>query len=144
MKDNVVHIGNGTDLLREVPAAPKYFSKEAAKHWKIMGGILAKTDRLKETYLSALEVYSEAMAQWQFALTEIRTANKEKHGSGYVQKFNSGASNVSVYVTLKDKAEDSILKCCKIFGLDPKSEKELKTESGQYNLFEELLRQKTN
>lgn len=139
-----VHIGKGKDTLNEVPKAPVYLSDDAKKHWHEMGSVLAKNDLLKEKFLAALQVYAEAMAQWEFALREIKKCNKEKFGSGYIQKFASGASNVSVYVTLKDKAEESILKCCKIFGLDPKSEKDLKAtgDAGQFSLFEELMKSK--
>jgi phage terminase small subunit len=107
-----------------------------------MGNILAKDELIKEKYLPALEIYAEAQSQFQFAITEIKKANQDKFGSGYFQKFTSGAMNISVYVTLKEKAEDSILKCCKLFGLDPKSEKELKLDTGQMDLFQELLKQK--
>jgi P27 family predicted phage terminase small subunit len=138
----VAHIGKGKDTLLEVPKAPVYLTDEAKKHYSEMGSVLCKNDLLKEKFLPALQVYAEAMAQWEFSLREIKKANKQKYGTGYFQKFASGASNVSVYITLKDKAEDSILKCCKIFGLDPKSEKDLKMETGQYSLFEELMKSK--
>ena len=144
MNDKIVHIGIGKDTLIEVPKAPVYLTDEAKIHYSKMGNILAKAELLKSKFLPALEVYAEAMAQWEFALREIKKHNKEKFGSGYLQKFSSGAMNVSVYVTLKDKAEDSILKCCKIFGLDPRSEKELKVETGQYDLFTELMKQKSS
>lgn len=138
----VLHIGKGKDTLIEVPKAPVYLTDEAKKHYASMGTILAKSELLKEKFLPALEIFAEAMAQWEFSIRGIKKANKEKFGSGYMQRFTSGASNVSVYVTLKDKAEDSILKCCKIFGLDPKSEKDLKVETGQLNFFEEMMKQK--
>jgi P27 family predicted phage terminase small subunit len=143
MKGNVVHIGQGKETLSKAPKPPVYMTPEGKKHYEKIGSVLAKNDLLKEKYLQALEVISEAMAQWEFALREIKKANKEKLGSGYVQKFASGASNVSVYVTLKDKAEDSILKAAKVFGLDPKSEKELKPEGGQLDLFQELMKKKS-
>jgi hypothetical protein len=84
------------------------------------------------------------MAQFQFAVSEIRRKNRDKIGSGYIQKFNSGAENISVEVTLKKSAVDDLLKCFKIFGLDPKSDKELKglIDSGQTSLFEEMLKAK--
>ena len=144
MDDKIVHIGKGKDTLIKVPKAPIYLTDEAKKHYKSMGNLLATNELLKSKFLPALEVYAEAMAQWEFSLSEIKKANKEKIGSGYFQKFASGASNVSVYVTLKDKAEDSILKCCKIFGLDPRSEKDLKVEIGQYDLFTEMMKQKSS
>ena len=137
-----VHIGKGKDTLSEVPKPPVYMTDEGKKHYVQIGSVLAKNDLLKEKFLSALEVMAEAKAQWEFSLRKIKEANKEKFGSGYVQKFNSGAMNVSVYVTLKDKAEDSILKAAKIFGLDPKSEKELKIETNQFSLFDEIMKSK--
>lgn len=137
-----VHIGKGKDTLSEVPKPPVYMTDEGKKHYVQIGSVLAKNDLLKEKFLSALEVMAEAKAQWEFSLLKIKEANREKFGSGYVQKFNSGAMNVSVYVTLKDKAEDSILKAAKIFGLDPKSEKELKIEPNQYSLFDEIMKSK--
>lgn len=139
---NVVHVGKGKETLTEVPKAPVYLTDEAKKHWNEVGGILAKNDLLKEKFLTHLEVFSEAKAQWEFALREIKKANKEKYGTGYFQKFASGASNVSVFVSLKEKAIDDIMKCCKAFGLDPRSEKDLKIETGQLDLFAELMKQK--
>lgn len=109
-----------------------------------MGTILVRKDGLKETYLNALEIYSEAMAQWYFAVTEIKKNNKADYGSGYIQVFKTGAKNISVEMTVKNNAEDTLLKCFKLFGLDPKSEKELKgtVAPGQLNFFEEMMKLK--
>lgn len=140
----VVSIGKGSDTLLEVPKPPVYLNDDAKKHYLKMGKVLAKSKRLKEAFLPALEVYAESMAQFQFAVSEIRRKNKEKTGTGYIQKFKTGAENISVEVTLKKSAIDDLLKCFKIFGLDPKSEKELKdiTDPNQGNLFEEMLKMK--
>ena len=136
-------INEGKETLLKCPAPPVYLTDEAKRHYKKMGALLATRERLKETYLSALEIYAEAMAQWEFSVKSIKLKNKDKYGTGYIQKYTSGAQNVSVEITLKDKAEDSILKCCKLFGLDPKSDKELKdTNAGQFNMFEEIMKVK--
>jgi phage terminase small subunit len=144
MSLGVVSIGKGTDTLLEVPKPPVYLTDEAKKQYLKMGKILAKNKRLKEMYLPALELYAESMAQFQFAVSEIRKKNKEKTGSGYIQKFKTGAQNISVEVTLKKSAADDLLKCFKIFGLDPKSEKELKDDFNpdQTSLFEQFLNKK--
>ena len=141
---NVVSINKGSDNLLEVPKPPVYLNDDAKKHYREMGKILAKNNRLKEMYLPALELYAESMAQFQFAVSQIRIKNREKVGSGYIQKFGSGAQNISPEVTLKKSAIDDLLKCFKLFGLDPKSDKELKgmVDPGQTNLFEELLKAK--
>lgn len=144
MNLGVVSIGKGSDSLLEVPKPPVYLNDDAKKHYVRMGKILAKSKRLKEAFLPALEVYAESMAQFQFAVSEIRRKNRREFGSGYIQTFNSGAANISVEVTLKKSAIDDLLKCFKIFGLDPKSEKELKdsVDPNQGNLFEEMLKLK--
>jgi P27 family predicted phage terminase small subunit len=137
----VLEINQGKDTLFQVPSAPSYLTNEAKKHYQSMGSILAKNDRLKETFLNALEIYAEAMAQFEFALKEIKRKNKEKYGTGYIQEFRTGAKNISVELTLKNNAEDTLLKCFKLFGLDPKSEKELKfTDSNQTDLFKDFLK----
>lgn len=139
---NVVSINKGTDALLKVPAAPAYLSADGKKEYLKMGAILAKAQLLKEKFLPALEVYAEAKSQWNFAVTEIKRKNAKKIGEGYIQTYKSGAKNVSVEVTLRNDAEASLLKCFKIFGLDPKSEKELKssTDPGQLDLFEQLMK----
>jgi len=141
---NVVSIGKGSDNLVDVPKPPIYLNDDAKKHYVKMGKILSRNNRLKEMFLPALEVYAESMAQFQFAVSEIRRKNRDKTGSGYIQKFKTGAENISVEVTLKKSAVDDLLKCFKIFGLDPKSDKELKglIDPGQTSLFEEMLKAK--
>jgi P27 family predicted phage terminase small subunit len=140
----VVSIGKGKDTLLQVPTPPKYLTDSAKKHYKFMGNILAKNDRLKETYLNALEIYAEAMAQFQFALERIKEKNKTELGTGYIQTFKSGASNISAEMTLRNDAQDTLFKCFKIFGLDPKSEKELKVtgDPSQTSLFDQLMKAK--
>lgn len=140
----VVSIGKGKDTLIQVPTPPKYLTDSAKKHYKFMGNVLAKNDRLKETYLNALEIYAEAMAQFQFALERMKEKNKTEFGTGYIQTFKSGASNISVELTLRNDASDTLMKCFKIFGLDPKSDKELKStvDPAQGSLFDELMKLK--
>ena len=141
---NVVSLTKGTDVLNNVPKAPVYLTDAAKKHWITMGKILAKNNLLKEKFLSALEVYAEAMAQWEFAIREIRRKNAASMGTGYIQTYNSGAKNVSVEVTLKNDAESTLFKCFKVFGLEPKSEKELKAvgDPNQGSLFDQMMKLK--
>jgi phage terminase small subunit len=140
----VLEINHGKETLLEAPTPPAYLTNSAKKHYATMGNILAKNDRLKETYLNALEIYAEAMAQFEFALREIKKKNNEEFGSGYIQIFRTGAKNISVELTVKNNAEDTLIKCFKLFGLDPKSEKELKgiSNPNQTDLFDQFLNAK--
>jgi len=133
--------GSGSDLLLRAPKAPEWLNDQAKEGYKWMGNMLAKAQRLKPYYLPALEIFADAYAQWQWALREINRKNTLKPGTGYVQYFKNGASNISAEVTLKEKAINQMLHCCKLFGLDPKSEKELKAtgDPAQTSLFAELM-----
>lgn len=135
-----VHIGVAKSTLSTLPKPSSYMSTAAKRHFKAMAKRLISLDRLKETFLPLLEVYAEAMAQYEWAIKEIKFKNAEEYGSGYIQKYKTGATNVSTEVSLKNNAETTILKCCKQFGLDPKSEKELNAEdnSGQMSLMAEF------
>jgi len=141
MNSKVVHIGKGKDTLQEIPKPPGYLSASAKKHYLQMAKKLMKIERLKETFLPALEIYAEAMAQFEFAVREIKDKNREEYGTGYIQVFRTGAANVTAEVSLKNNAEATLLKCFKQFGLDPRSEKELKVETNQLSFgFEELAK----
>jgi P27 family predicted phage terminase small subunit len=125
-KSNVVHIGQGKDTLSKLPAPPSYLSASAAKHYKKMGESLIKADRLKETFLPGLEIFAVNMAQFEHANKEIERKNKKAMGAGYIQTFKNGTANISPEVTLRNAAEKTLFQCLKQFGLDPRSEKDLR------------------
>lgn len=144
VKMDVVHINDGKDTLMQVPPAPKHLSTGAKKGYKMMGEFLAQAGRLKSYFLPLLEIFAEAYAEWEWACVEINRKNKIKPGSGYMQTFATQATNITTEMAIRGRAAVSMWQCAKQFGLDPKSEKELKnvTETGQMNLFEELLKSK--
>ena len=136
----VAHIGQGKDTLSELPKIPAHMSVEGKKAYKNMGELLCQANRLKTYMLPVLEIFAEAYAQWHWACKEINRLNKEKYGRGYIQRFAGGARNISPEITCRDKAADAMMRCSKQFGLDPRSEKELKTavDAGQGDLFAEF------
>lgn len=111
--------------LVKLPPPPRYFCPTSKASYKKIGEALIKADRLKEHHLVTLEILAQNHAQFQYAIKAINAANRKKAMSGFIQKFTTGATNVSPEVTLKEKAEKQIFICLKRFGLDPKSEKEL-------------------
>lgn len=143
LRNKIVHIGREKSTIENKPKPPAYLSNAAKKHYKIMGDYLIKLQRLKDIYLPALEIYAEAMAQFEWATRAIKEKNREEYGTGYIQVFRSGAANITAEVTLRNNAESTLMKCFKQFGLDPRSEKELNTEDpNQTNLFEQFLNAK--
>lgn len=141
---NVVHIGTGKETLSTVPKPPAYLSKNAKKHFLMMGQLLAKKERLKDIFLNALEIYASAMDQFEFACKQINIKNSQAAGTGFIQTYKTGATNISTEIVLRNDASSTLLKCFRQFGLDPKSENELKgfAETGQMDLFEQFLKAK--
>lgn len=141
----VVHKGKATDVLKEMPKPGNYLDTKAKSHFKRIAKILISSDSLKLVHVPALEVMAENFSQWEWAVREIRKKNNKNVGSGYRQKYNSGAENISVELTIKRDAEKAIMQCFKQFGLDPKSEKELKKQidPDQGDLFEGFKKRKT-
>jgi phage terminase small subunit len=141
-----VSLSKGSDYIKELPSASTFLGSRAKHHYKRMGKILIASECLKTVHLPSLEVLSENLEQWEWAIREIRSKNKKVPGSGYIQKYNSGAKNISVELTVKRDAEKAIMQCFKLFGLDPKSEKELKgmVDGNQGDLFDGFAKRKTN
>ncbi|WP_106791679.1 P27 family phage terminase small subunit [Aquimarina sp. Aq78] len=140
----VVSIGKGSEFLKQLPSAPTFLGTKAKAHFKKFGEILISGNQLKRIHIPALAVLAENFEQWEWAIREIRNKNKKRHGSGYIQRFSTGAKNISVEVTLKRDAEKAIMQCFKQFGLDPKSEKELKAavDPDQGDLFNGFSKRK--
>lgn len=136
---------SGSDLLSELPAPPSYLGPKAKAHFKRFGKILITSKILKRLHLGALEILAENFEQWEWAVREIRRKNRNREASGYVQVYKSGAQNISVELTIKRDAEKGIMQCFKQFGLDPKSEKDLKNvvDPNQGDLFEQFLSKKS-
>lgn len=137
----IAHIGKGKDTLMQVPPPPAHLNAIEKKGYKMMGDLLAKTERLKSHHLPLLESFAVYYAQWQYACKEITSLNKIEMGKGFIQRFSTGARNISPEVTLRDNAFDGMLKCSKQFGLDPKSEKDIKavSDGGQFSMFEDFF-----
>lgn len=137
---SVVGINEKMGLLSEVPKPPVYLTDSAKSHFKIMAKKLIKLKRLKETYTDALEGYANAKAQWEFASRKIRELDSVQYGSGYFQEFKNNVIQNSVWVNQQNRSWKTIVECCKMFGLDPSSEKNLKTETNgnQLDAFEEM------
>lgn len=136
-------VTKGVKELKTVPNPPAYLSASAKNHYKTMAEILIKADRLTEIYLPALEVFADAMAQFEWAIKAINRKNRIENGSGFIQTYESGATNISTELVVKREAEATLFKCFKQFGMEPRSEKELKEDKNpnQLDLFETFLSQ---
>lgn len=138
----IVSINKANDSLSEMPKPPVYLTDAAKEHYKDMARKLIKIQRLKDTYLPALEIYAESMALWEFTCRKIREAEKVDPGSGYFQTFSNGVVQNSTWLNQQNTAIKRLLDCFKQFGLDPSSDKNLKpVDPGQLDLFKEIGKQ---
>ena len=123
---SVIGLNDGIGKLTKLPIPNNYLGPKAKKHYERIGKILITAKVLKSLHIPALEILAENYEQWEWAVREIRKKNREKAGSGYIQIYQSKAKNISAELTVKRDAEKAIMQCIKQFGLDPKSEKDLK------------------
>lgn len=140
----IVGKGTGSDKLTKLPSPPRHLDQFEKKYYKEIGKSLITAGVLKKIHLIALEVLATNRAMWIFSVQEISKKNKEKYGSGYVQTYSTGATNITTELAMKSKAEKIMLENLALFGMDPQSEKKLKsqvTDPGQTNLFESFNNQ---
>ncbi|WP_294737346.1 P27 family phage terminase small subunit [uncultured Flavobacterium sp.] len=148
MKNNVLkleHKGEPTNKLEELPGnLPKHLSREEKTAYKKVADFLMKEKRITATNLHTLEIFAVNYVQWSWACTEINKLNKVEPGTGYIQKYSSGAKNITAEMVLRDRAAKEMKECSALFGLDPKSEKALTTkiETGQLDLWEKEMSKK--
>lgn len=142
----IVNLDSGSDYIKKLPVPEKTLGIRAKYHYNRIGKILIASQKLKRIHLMALEVMAVEFEQWEWAVLEIKSRNKKNHGSGYKQTFATGASNISVEVSLKRDAVKTIMQCIKQFGLDPKSEKELvgAVDPNQGDLWQGFQNQKSS
>ena len=132
--------GKENDVLKKVPKPPVYLCTVGKKYFERNAKILVDAKILKNRHLEALGILADNLAQKEWAIREIRRLNREKPGKGFIQKFATGAKNVSVEITLRNTAEKRILECLSLFGMDPKSERAIAPkDNGQMEFnFEDL------
>lgn len=127
------------EFVKQVPKAPAYLNTKAKKYFKAVAQVLIDAERLKDIYLETLAILADNLSQKEWAIREMSAMNRNKPGSGYKQKYNTGATNITTEMVVKRDAEKRILECLAVFGMDPKSDKQLgQKDSGQYDLFEML------
>ena len=130
------------DFLKTVPEPPKYLTPLGKKYFKRNAEILINAKRLKNLHMEALIILADNLAQKEWAIRAIAKMNRKKPGSGYKQKYATGATNITTELVVRRDAEKRIMECLTLFGMDPKSDKALgNNNNGQLSLFEELQKQ---
>ena len=140
----VVHKKPGSDLLTTLPKPPKKFDRLQRAYWNEAGKILIENNTLKKIHVFTLEMLAIGLAMQDWAVTSINKKNAQLYGSGYVQVFNSGATNKTTEMVVLKDAMQIIDSNIKAFGMDPQSEKKLRnfTDPNQVSLLDSFMEQK--
>ena len=95
-------------------------TERAKKIYRHFGKLLLATGRLSKLDLGNLVQLAVAWEKFLWAEKQMAEKNNVDFGSGYVQTFKSGATNITTEFSISEKAQDQILKLSKLFGLSMK------------------------
>lgn len=133
------------EILKKLPAPLEKMQLTAdQKYWyKYFGEQLIDSQKLTKPDLLHLHTLATSVDYYIQAEKEIR--KKGFHG-GLIQTFKGGATNVSGYVTIREKMIKDIDRLSKHFGFSFSDRSRLKdqkaTDPGQVSLFDEFLKAK--
>lgn len=133
------------EILKKLPAPLEKMQLTAdQKYWyKYFGEQLIDSQKLTKPDLLHLHTLATSVDYYIQAEKEIR--KKGFHG-GLIQTFKGGATNVSGYVTIREKMIKDIDRLSKHFGFSFSDRSKLKdqksTDSSQVSLFDEFLKAK--
>ena len=124
------------------PARQYRLDKEGKRWYKLIGTMLIETKKLALLDIPNLVLLANAWAQYSWASEQINIKNTEDMGTGFVQSYKTGATNITTEYKLRADAEDRILKISKLFGMSFKDRHSLtgffEDNSGQLDLFSGL------
>lgn len=139
------------EILEQLPKPPSQANLTSDQQfwWYWFGNMLVKTKKFANADLPHLQ----RAAYWldtRCKAIKIQSIKNEKAGPdsmpGHVQVYSSGASNVSPYVTLIEKADKALNEISSHFGLSIRDRNKLskpeEVDPGQTSLFDEFLNQK--
>lgn len=118
-------------------------SDKARKIYRHFGKVLLTTGRLSNLDLGNLVQLAVAWEKFLWAESEMAKKNDDEFGSGFIQKYSSGATNITTEFSISEKSQDQILKLSKLFGLSMKDRHGMleylrQSDANQTSLWDEL------
>lgn len=133
------------EILKKLPSPISKFnlSKDQVFWYKFFGQQLVDTKKLTKPDLIHLHRLATSVDYYVQAESKI---NELGFDGGLIQTFKGGATNVSGYVTIREKMTRDIDELSKHFGFSFKDRSKLveikNTDSGQTDLFDQFLNSK--
>ena len=139
-------------MLDDLPKPPIQFKLNASQKfwWRWVGEILIKSNNFAQLDL----IHLQRAAYWldvrskMVAIQNHQTKNaKPNTAPAYIQTFQSGAQQISVYSSLIEKADKALNEISSHFGLSIRDRNKLTSppeiDPAQTDLFNDFLNQKT-
>lgn len=107
----------------EIPDPPKHLTKEAKAEWKRIATELLKLGLVSQIDRAALAAYCDAWAEYvrcEVKITELNKADP-KGEAGLIGYTPSGYQQMSVWVQIRNRASERMLKFLQQFGMSPSS-----------------------
>ena len=116
----------------KAPDPPKFLDHIATNEWKRIAPELEKLGLLTGIDMSALAAYCDQFSRWVQATEKIQN-------EGMIISAPSGYPVQSPYLSIANKALDSMKKFLTEFGMTPSSRTRIRTNAGDDDTGEELL-----
>jgi phage terminase small subunit len=131
------------DYVDGLPVPPSYWKlpPRVKKIYKDIGNQLVSEKIIKSFDKYALIMLATALDEYICMSELIAAKEAEKPGSGLIQTFKNGTSNVSTEFTVRERAMKSVLQVSGKFGMtvrDRISMNMKKSEDGQLSLFDQM------
>lgn len=101
----------------ELPKCSFNLTARAKRFYKQIGSRLINTGHLKDLDLTLIEILAISLDTYYWATEAIASKNNEEMGSGYVQVFKTGASNITPELVVQKEAFAKIMQLSRSFGL---------------------------
>lgn len=120
----------------EIPKCPSHLQAEARKEWKRVaellreGGIISQVDR------AALAAYCSAWSEMVFCEKKVAEMNAAdpKGEAGMIWDTPSGYKQMSVWVQIRNRAYDRMMKFAAEFGMSPSARSRVTPSDNQMTL----------
>jgi P27 family predicted phage terminase small subunit len=141
--DREIPEGEVSDFIDGLPVPPSYWklSPRVKKIYREIGNQLVQEKMLKSFDKYALIMLATAVDEYITMSEIIQDKEAVKRGSGMIQTFKNGTSNVSTEFTVRERAFKTILQVSGKFGMTVRDRLSMnlkKAESGQLNLFDQM------
>lgn len=105
----------------EIPDCPTHLLPDAKREWKRIAPLLEELGLIAQIDMAVVAIYCQAYGRWKVAEKRIADLNKlDPAGvAGMISVTPSGYTQMSVWLTISNKAVEQMHKCFSELGLSP-------------------------